>query len=99
GPGTLAGRFLRRFWHPVCLSRDVQRGKAQPITVMHQRFTLYGGLSGKAYLIGPRCAHRGAQLSAGWVEGEALRCMYHGWMFGGDCACVGPPPRTDSVHE
>ena len=24
GPGTLAGRYLRRFWHPVMLARDLK---------------------------------------------------------------------------
>jgi 5,5'-dehydrodivanillate O-demethylase len=99
GPGTLAGRFLRRFWHPVCLSRDVERGKAKPIKIMHERLTIYRGASGKPYLIGPRCAHRGAQLSAGWVEGEALRCMYHGWMFGGDGRCVDQPAEQEGFKD
>ena len=26
GPGTLAGRYLRRFWHPVYRSADLAPG-------------------------------------------------------------------------
>ncbi len=99
GPGTLAGRYLRGFWQPVYLSRDLEKGKAKPIRVMNERFTLYRGGSGKPYLIGPRCAHRGAQLSAGWVEGEAIRCMYHGWMFGSDGRCVDQPAEQEGFKD
>jgi 5,5'-dehydrodivanillate O-demethylase oxygenase subunit len=39
GPGTLAGRYLRRFWQPIYLSRDVAKGKAVPIRIMSEEFT------------------------------------------------------------
>jgi len=99
GPRTLAGRYLRQFWQPISLSGDIAKGKAKPIRVMNERFTLYRGQSGKTHLIGPRCPHRGAQLSAGWVEGEAIRCMYHGWMFGGDGRCVEQPAEHENFKD
>ena len=87
------------FWQPVALSRDLDRGRAKPIRIMNERFTLYRGASGRTYLIGPRCPHRGVQLSAGWVEDECLRCMYHGWKFGGDGRCVDQPAELDSFKN
>ena len=30
-----------------------------------------------------RCPHRRTSLSLGWVEGDAIRCFYHGWKFDG----------------
>src|SRR4051812_17342468 len=35
--------------------------------------------AGQAHLVAFRCAHRGTQLSVGWVEDDCLRCRYHGW--------------------
>lgn len=99
GPGTLAGRYLRSFWQPVYLSADLEKGKAKPVRVLGENFTLYRGRSGKAFLIGPRCAHRGAQLSAGWVEDDCLRCMYHGWMFDGAGQCVEQPAEPAAFKE
>ncbi|MBM2813181.1 MAG: hypothetical protein HW416_3940 [Chloroflexi bacterium] len=32
--------------------------------------------TGRPHLLAFRCAHRGTQLSTGWVEGEDLRCFY-----------------------
>jgi 5,5'-dehydrodivanillate O-demethylase len=96
GPGTLAGRFLRRFWQPVCCSYGLAAGKALPIRIMNENFTLYRGESGAPYLIGDRCAHRGTQLSVGWVEGECIRCFYHGWKYDGAGQCVEQPAEAES---
>jgi 5,5'-dehydrodivanillate O-demethylase len=46
--------------------------------------------------VGHRCPHRGTQLSAGWVEGDAIRCLYHGWKFSGDGRCVEMPSETQA---
>jgi 5,5'-dehydrodivanillate O-demethylase oxygenase subunit len=99
GPGTIAGRYLRSFWQPVFLSADLDKGKAKPVRVMGENYTLYRGFSGKAHLVGARCAHRGAQLSAGWVEDDCIRCMYHGWTFDGDGHCVDQPAEPPAFKE
>ncbi|HWE73408.1 MAG TPA: Rieske 2Fe-2S domain-containing protein [Stellaceae bacterium] len=99
GPGTLAGRYLKTFWQPVYLSADLEKGKAKPVRVMGENYTLYRGLSGKAHLVGARCAHRGAQLSAGWVEDDCIRCMYHGWMFDGAGQCVEQPAEPAAFKD
>jgi 5,5'-dehydrodivanillate O-demethylase len=80
-PGTLAGRYLRRSWQPVYCSRDLAVGQALPIRIMGEEYTLYRGESGKAFVVSSRCPHRRTLLSTGWVEGDAIRCLYHGWRF------------------
>ncbi len=50
-------------------------GQAKPIQIMGERFTLYRGEGGAPHVVGFRCAHRGTQLSAGWVEGDCIRCI------------------------
>jgi 5,5'-dehydrodivanillate O-demethylase len=99
GPGTLAGRYLRMFWQPVCCSHELVAGQALPVRLMGEDFTLYRGESGTAYLIGPRCAHRGTQLSVGSVEGECIRCFYHGWRYDGSGQCNEQPAEGASFAE
>lgn len=100
GPGTLAGRYLRRVWQPVYHSADLPAGQARRVRIMSQDFTLYRGDSGDVFLVDARCAHRGALLSLGWVEGDCIRCMYHGWMYDGDGQCVDQPPEeSEFAHK
>src|SRR5215208_457002 len=94
GPGTLAGRYLRRFWQPVYLGRELQIGHARPIRIMSEDFTLYRGESGQVHLLAYRCAHRGTQLSTGWVEGDCIRCFYHGWKYDHTGQCVDMPAEN-----
>lgn len=70
GPGTIAGRYMRRFWHPVYRAEDLQPGWAKPLRIMSEEFTLYRGEDGIPHAVAFRCPHRGAQLSSGWVEGD-----------------------------
>lgn len=53
------------------------------------------------HLVGNRCAHRGTQLSPGWVEEDCLRCFYHGWKYDGAGQCVQPlpPPRYPRFED
>src|SRR6478672_10163877 len=95
GPGTLAGRYLRLFWQPVFIGADLPAGRAKPIRIMSEDFTLYRGESGEAHCVAFRCAHRGTQLSTGWVEGDELRCFYHGWKYGPDGQCTEQPAEPE----
>ncbi len=96
GPGTLAGRYLRRFWQPIYLAADLPPGRAKPLRVMSEDFTLYRGEGGAPHLVAFRCAHRGTQLSVGWVEGDCIRCFYHGWKYDHTGQCVEMPAEDPS---
>lgn len=95
GPGMPAGRFMRRFWQPIYVSKDLAYGTAKPIRIMGEDFTLYRGVTGKAHLIDFRCAHRQTQLSVGWVEEDCIRCFYHGWKYDGQGQCVEIPGEEE----
>jgi 5,5'-dehydrodivanillate O-demethylase len=91
GPATLAGRYLRSFWQPVYHGADIATGCAKPLRIMGESFALYRGASGALHLVDGLCPHRGTRLSAGSVEGEAIRCFYHGWKFDSAGRCVEQP--------
>ena len=99
GPDTLVGRYLRTFWHPVSISEQLQPGWAVPIKIMNEQFTLYRGDGGTPHLVDLRCAHRGTQLSTGWVEDDCIRCRYHGWMYDGSGHCVEQPLEKPSFAD
>ena len=92
---TPMGTLLRRFWQPVAVSRQLVAGKALPLKFFGEELTLYRGVSGQPYLIGGRCAHRRTLLHTGWVEGEEIRCIYHGWCYDGSGQCTARPAEDD----
>lgn len=102
GPGTLAGRFMRMFWHPIYAGEDLPPGKAVPMQIMNEWLTLYRGQTGTPHAVAFRCVHRGTQLSTGWVEGDDIRCRFHGWKYSGDGQCVEQPcepePFCDQIR-
>ena len=94
GPDTLGGRYLRQFWHPVARSQDLANGDAKTIRILSETFTLYRGESGVAHISADRCPHRLAALGVGYVEGDSLRCIYHGWKFNETGRCVERPAEA-----
>jgi 5,5'-dehydrodivanillate O-demethylase len=91
GPATAAGRLLRRNWQPVYLAEDLKAGYAVPLKVLNEEFTLYRGEDGTAHVIDGRCPHRGLVLSVGKIEGDCIRCRYHGWKFDATGQCTEQP--------
>ncbi len=86
-------RMLACFWHPVCTTDELA---ATPSGVLGVR--LLGRDLAVARLPGgtpvaivDRCPHRSTRLSVGWVDGEAIRCAYHGWRWGADGRCIEIP--------
>src|SRR5579871_5917856 len=99
GPDTLAGRFMRSFWQPIARAQDVPAGRAKPIHMLGIELTVYRGEDGAVHALAFRCAHRGTQLSTGWVEGDNLRCFYHGWVYGPDGQCVEQPAEPEPFRQ
>ncbi len=96
GPSTPMGALLRKYWQPLAVGADLPAGKAKPVRIMSEDLTLYRGQSGRPYVVGGRCAHRGTLLHTGWVEQESIRCRYHGWVFDGTGQCVEMPAEDPS---
>ena len=84
-------------WVAIALSADLQRGMAMPCRLEGNDLAIWRSTSGQAYVWGDRCPHRGMRLSQGFVRGEALSCIYHGWQYGTDGGCVAIPAHPNLV--
>jgi len=84
-------------WVAIALSADLQRGMAMPCRLEGNDLAIWRSASGQAYVWGDRCPHRGMRLSQGFVRGEALSCIYHGWQYGTDGECVAIPAHPNLV--
>jgi phenylpropionate dioxygenase-like ring-hydroxylating dioxygenase large terminal subunit len=94
GAATPMGELLRRYWHPIGLAGDAG-SVPRPVRVLGEDLILFRDGQGRAGLVHPRCAHRGASLYYGRVEREGIRCCYHGWMFSVDGHCLDQPCEPD----
>jgi phenylpropionate dioxygenase-like ring-hydroxylating dioxygenase large terminal subunit len=72
-------------------SADFAAGQLVPLTLLGEPLVLYRTEAGNLVALEDRCCHRHAPLSHGRLEGDNLRCMYHGLKFAPSGACVEMP--------
>lgn len=82
-------------WTPVALARDLPRLGVVPVCVDGVEMALWRSASGRVAAWADRCPHRGMRLSHGFVRGEALSCIYHGWSYGAEGQCLRIPAHPD----
>ncbi len=92
GPGTPMGEVMRRYWHPIAASGELNEEEpTKEIRLLGEDLLLNRDLTGKVGCIEPSCAHRKANLSYGIPEENGIRCAYHGWVYNETGACVDQP--------
>jgi phthalate 4,5-dioxygenase len=91
GPGTPAGKLLRRYWQPVALVDEMKGERpVKAVRLFGENLVLYK--AGSSYALMQRnCPHRGADLAFGRLEPDGLRCSFHGWKFDAAGRCVETP--------
>ena len=97
GPGTPAGELMRRYWHPIAASLELDERPTKEVRLLGEDLVLFKDLKGRYGLIDRYCAHRRTDLSYGIPEEDGLRCMYHGWMYDSAGQCVAQP-FEDTIH-
>jgi 5,5'-dehydrodivanillate O-demethylase len=98
GPGTPAGALLRRYWQPIAAAAELTNEKPiMKLRVLGEDLVLYKGTDGGYGLVAEQCPHRFASLSYGRVEGNCIRCPYHGWKFDAVGHCVEMPAEANST--
>lgn len=83
-------KFLRNQWYVAALSVDI---KSQPFarTICDEDIVFFRTGSGRLAALEDRCPHRHTPLSLGTVEGETIRCGYHGLVFDIEGVCMRVP--------
>jgi phenylpropionate dioxygenase-like ring-hydroxylating dioxygenase large terminal subunit len=76
-------------WHPVAWSHQLRPGGLLRARFAGDSIALARAETGRVFALEDRCAHRQVPLSLGVLEGEQLRCGYHGWRYGADGRCAG----------
>ena len=98
GPETPCGEYLRRFWHPVFLDKELG-DLPVALKVLGEELVLFRDLSGKLGLVHKRCPHRLSSLEYGKCEEHGIRCCYHGWHFDTDGTLLDVPGQPEHLSE
>src|SRR3954465_2142398 len=89
--------LVKNAWYIAAQSSELG---GEPIArlMLEEPVVLYRKADGTPVALEDRCCHRRAPLSKGKVEGDSLRCGYHGFLYepGGKCIWVPGTERLPS---
>jgi phenylpropionate dioxygenase-like ring-hydroxylating dioxygenase large terminal subunit len=82
--------FIQNLWYVAAWANEFG---AAPIgqTIIDEPVVLFRMSDGTAVAMENCCPHRHVPLSHGRIEGDSLRCMYHGMRFAADGSCTETP--------
>src|ERR1700761_7755078 len=77
-------------WYPLAWSTDIKPGQVIGRGFAGLPIALFRTRDGVLTALEDRCAHRQVPLHLGVVNGNTLKCGYHGWAYdkGGQCVDV-----------
>ena len=93
--------FLWNCWYAAAWCYEVESDGKLARTFLEQSIVIFRGESGRFVALDNRCCHRAAPLALGRIEGDCIRCMYHGMKFdpGGVCVEIPGQDHISSSHR
>ena len=85
--------FLRNFWYVAAWPSEIGE-KPLARTICGEEIAFYRTGDNKVVALEDRCCHRNLPLTMGKVEGDNLRCGYHGLLFDKSGQCVEVPGQS-----
>jgi nitrite reductase/ring-hydroxylating ferredoxin subunit len=84
-------------WYPVALSNDLEAGLSAGTRLFDREMCIWRDSDGGVHAWEDRCPHRGMRLSFGFVRGDRIACLYHGWQYDthGECRFIPSHPELD----
>jgi nitrite reductase/ring-hydroxylating ferredoxin subunit len=87
-------------WYCLALSRDVMAGQLLVKRFAGRDVILFRGASGAVAVTEAYCPHLGAHFGyGGTVEGDSLRCPFHGFCFDREGTCVKVAPAYEALPK
>ena len=98
GPGTKAGEYFRRYWHPIFISSDLE-DLPVAIKILGEELVLFRDQSKQLGLVHKHCPHRQASLEFGICQKTGISCCYHGWHFDVDGSILDVPGQPEHTQD
>ena len=79
-------------WFRAVYGEELAPGAVKPLSCFGRELVAFREEGGAARVLDAHCPHLGAHLGyGGRVEGDAIRCPFHGWKWAGDGRCIEVP--------
>lgn len=87
-------------WYWGIESSALPKNKITGVDIMGNALALWRSATGKVYAVEAYCPHMGAHFKEGSVEGESIKCAFHGWEFDsyGRCSKIPCKENADATH-
>jgi len=82
-------------WTAVALAADIAPATSAGVVVEGAEIVVWRDAEGAVHAWEDRCPHRGMKLSFGFVKGDRIACLYHGWEYDADGRCRYIPAHPD----
>jgi phthalate 4,5-dioxygenase len=95
------GRLMRaNYWIPFALSAHLVPGEAPtPVRLFGENFVAFRAEDGRIGFLDELCPHRRASLALGRIEGNGVRCIYHGWKVDVSGCVVDAPTQVSRAEQ
>ncbi|WP_341963388.1 aromatic ring-hydroxylating dioxygenase subunit alpha [Pseudomonas sp. RC10] len=91
--------FLRNAWYPAGWDYEVEQDKLFNRKLLNENILFFRDSQGVAQAVHDRCPHRFAPLHMGTLDGDSVRCAYHGLEFNGRGECVHNPHGDGKIPK
>lgn len=95
------GRLMREnYWIPFALSDNLIAEEAPtPVRLFGENYIAFRAGNGQIGFFDELCPHRRASLLLGRIEGNGVRCIYHGWKLDVSGCVVDAPTQVQRPEQ
>lgn len=87
--------FIKNTWYVAAEAQELTHEKPLARTLLNEKVVFFRTSNGTAVAFKDACPHRFAPLHRGRIEGDCLRCPYHGALYNEEGRCVQVPGQAE----
>ncbi|MEZ5007220.1 MAG: aromatic ring-hydroxylating dioxygenase subunit alpha [Chitinophagales bacterium] len=88
--------MIKNQWYIACFNDELKKNSVLNRKIVGEEIVIFKNAKGEVSILEDRCCHRNVHLSLGHVEGDHIKCGYHGWKYNTNGKCVHIPMIEDS---